>query len=374
LCKDREDCEIDLYSHASAPYSYGVSDIIQKLLEGAFASGATDVFLTEGERPRMRYNGAVYAAGEELVTRGQMMDVWYQCGYAPEATLEADGSYDLSPRLRLRVNLFHTLGRMSVVMRPIRNQVPGFDELNLPGELLQGWLARDSGLILISGPTGAGKSTTLASCLDWINQHQSKHIVTIEDPVEYLFENKHSWFSQREVGRDTDAFPVALRSALRQSPDVIMIGEIRDVDTATTALRAAETGQLVLSTLHCSGVADSLDRVRRLLDPGKNPGIEALLSQQLIGLMSQRLLPRVDGHLQVVLEYFENQGATRKWIAEGSHKELYDYICRAPHEVASPFLRYLIAGVEQGVLEPAVARSAADRPQDFDRAMRGITQ
>jgi len=273
------------------------------------------------------------------------------------------------------MNVYRTLGRLAAVLRPVKVEAPSFEELGLPEDLLKKWISRRSGLILITGPTGSGKSTTVAACLDWINRNYSRHIVTIEDPIEYLFENDKSYFSQREVNRDTGDFDIALRQALRQNPDVIFFGEIRDPESALAALRASETGHLVISTLHGSGVAGvptSLERVNRML-ASHSTNTPGLLSQQIIGIMSQQLLPRLNGGLVAVLEYFSNVGVTRKWISQGKFDELRDHINRSQDDDSCPFLRYLVAAVNQNIVDPQTARASCDRPQDLDRALRGIS-
>jgi len=346
-----------------------------ELLATAFHGGASDVFLVEGERPRVRSDGEVVTAHGEALEHDTIAAVWRECGLDPDATLDADASLEVEDIGRLRVNAYRTLGRLALVMRPIKEEVAGFEELGLPGDLLTRWLHRRSGLILVVGPTGSGKSTTVAACLDWINEHHARHVVTIEDPIEYLFTSRRSLFSQREVQRDTGGFEAALRQALRQNPDVIFFGEIRDAESALSALRASETGHLVITTLHGSGVAGvptAVERLGRLIHSDAG-GAVALLSQQLVGVISQQLLPRLDGGLVAVLEYFENVSVTRKWIAEGRFHELRDHVDGSGDELACPFLRYLVAAVRQNILDPETARSACDRPQDFDRAMRGIS-
>jgi twitching motility protein PilT len=348
---------------------------LKELIATAFNSGASDLLFTEGERPRVRQDGEVIAAHGEPVGHAAIAAIWRECGLDPEDALDGDASCEVEGAGRLRVNAFRTLGRLAVVMRPIKSEVADFDTLGLPGAVLARWLGRRSGLILVTGPTGSGKSTTVAACLQWINRRLPRHIVTIEDPIEYLFPNDRAFFSQREVHHDTGSFDTALRQALRQNPDVIFFGEIRDSESAMSALRASETGHLVISTIHGSGVAGvpvALERILRLLGFG-DLGATGLLSQQLIGVMSQQLLPRLDGGLAVVLEYFENVAVTRKWIAEGRLAEMRDHVDTCRDDTACPFLRYLVAAVRQNILDPDTARAACDRPQDFDRALRGIS-
>jgi pilus retraction protein PilT len=338
----------------------------------AFALEANDVLLIEGEAPRIRRHGDLQALDAPIVSHAEMRDLWNACGINPDDHHEADVSWQADTTERLRVNLYHTLGRLAAVLRPIRKHVPTLAELGLPADLLESWMTRRYGLILVTGPTGSGKSTTVASCLDWLNHHAPRHIVTLEDPIEYLFDNHRAVFSQREIRQDSASFPAGLRAALRQSPDVIFIGEIRDPETALIALHAAETGHLVISTLHSSSVVETLDRFTHLL--GADPaGALNLLASQLVGILNQQLLPRPDGGLFPALEYMQNEAATRRWILERQSAELHDHLRRNPGPTRCTLLDYLVHATRQGFLDPDTARSACPRPQDFDRAMRGIS-
>lgn len=350
---------------------------LTELFLAAFADGASDLFLLQGEGPRTRHHGEVIAAAAPALEHAELAALWRACGLDPEVDLDGDASLEIRPGSRLRVNAYRSLGRLAAVLRPIKREVPSFEELGLPGELLARWMQRRSGLVLVCGPTGSGKSTTVAACLQWINHHQARHVVTIEDPIEYLIPSRSSLFSQREVHRDTGDFETALRQALRQNPDVIFFGEIRDAPSALAALRASETGHLVLSTLHGSGVTgvpSAMERLARLVGSGSSA--TSLLAQQLVGIMSQQLLPSSDRSLVPVLEFFENSAITRKWIAEDRFAELRDLIDAAdPADggTARPFLHDLIALTRAQRIDPETARAACDRPRDFDRAMRGFS-
>jgi len=353
-----------------------VNPEIRSLIQNAFVGGASDVFLMEGEKPRVRSDGDVITAFGATISREDVADIWRTCGANPDTENDGDSSLQVEGAGRLRANLYRTLGRLAVALRPIKKDIPTFEQLGLPGAMLTSWMERRSGLIVVCGPTGSGKSTTIAACLQWVNRNQPRHIVTIEDPIEYLFENDRALFSQREVRRDTENFSVALRAALRQNPDIILFGEIRDAETAYAALRAAETGHLVISTLHGSGVAGvptAMERLNRILSDTSTAGAASLLAHQLIGAIAQQLLPRIDGGVVAVLEYFQNEGATRKWIEENRYDELKDHLNKTEDSKGCSFLRYLVAATNQGILDPATARSATDRPLDFDRAMRGIS-
>ncbi|MES2475596.1 MAG: ATPase, T2SS/T4P/T4SS family [Verrucomicrobiota bacterium] len=349
-----------------------MTSALHQLIRDAFADNASDVFLIEDEPPRIRREDQVLQLHPGPVPRSAMEEFWRSCCVEPDIHLDADISWRVPDGGRLRVNLYQTLGRLAAVLRPIRDEIPTLSQLGLPAELLESWIQRRFGLILVTGPTGAGKSTTVASCLDFINRTAARHIVTLEDPIEFLFTNQKSLFSQREIRNDCADFATALRSALRQSPDVLFIGEIRDAETALTALRAAETGHLVISTLHSSSVVETLDRITHLIR-SETSGALNLLASQLVGILSQQLLPRSGGGLFLALEYLQNEAATRRWILENRLSDLQDHLLKSNDPGCCALLDYLVASVRQGFLEADVARAACSRPQDFDRAMRGIS-
>ena len=361
-----------LFPFQAPEYAAKMISALTQLIRDSFTDKATDVFIVENEPPRIRRDGEVIMLHPGPVTHAAMVEFWQDCGVDPLCHLDADVSWQIPEGNRLRVNLYHTLGRLAVAMRPIRNDVPSLTDLGLPADLLQSWLQRRYGLILVTGPTGSGKSTTVAACLDWINQNFARHIVTLEDPIEYLFENERSLFSQREIRQDSENFSSGLRAALRQSPDVIFIGEIRDPETAITALHAAETGHLVISTLHSSSVVETVDRFTHLLVSQSSSALN-LLASQLIGIISQQLLPRQGGGLFPALEYIQNEAATCRWILERNLPELQDHLHKAKSPTMCSLLEYLVAAARQGLLSHETARSACPRPQDFDRAMRGIS-
>lgn len=345
---------------------------IHDYVRSAFTEGATDLILSEGHPPRVRINGEIIPFENHPLDHEEMVSFWQDVGADPATDLEKDIGWSSGDGSRLRVNLFKSLGGLCAVLRPIKRSIPDFQELGLPSPLLMSWLARRSGLIIVSGPTGCGKSTSVASCLDWVNHHYRRHVVTIEDPVEYLFEDDLSHFSQREVGQDTPSFSIALRAALRQSPDVIFLGEIRDEDSALIALRAAETGHLVLATLHSPGVAESLERLGNLYSPNHRDASLQLLSNHLIGILSQRLLPSAEGGLHLVVEHLENEAAVRGWIRERQQAEIRDMLHRSDSPGNLSFLKSLCEAVFAGKIHPATARAAAPNPLDLDRALRGI--
>src|SRR5437763_8280258 len=239
---------------------------IDSILDAAEQRQASNVFLPENERPQLKINEQSAVLGEEPTSLAQITAFWQACGANAkgDGDMDRDSGFISRTQTRYRVNLHCTMGRLGAVLRRIKTHVPSLKTLGAPEWLLTRWGAREHGLILVTGPTGSGKSTTIASLLQWMNENLVRHIVTIEDPVEYQFTSKRCHFTQRQVGRDTGSFSSGLRSALRQAPDVIFVGEIRDYETALTALQASETGHLVVSTLHSEKVADTMERYLNL--------------------------------------------------------------------------------------------------------------
>lgn len=351
-----------------------VSPTILRHLHSTRQHGASDLFLEEGGPPRVKLHGAVQELQEPPVTRADLAGFWLACGADPDKENDHDASYALEEGARFRVSLFRHSGRLGAALRVIKVQVPTMESLGLPEHVLIPWLQRRSGLILVTGATGSGKSTTLASCLEWLNSHYQKHIITLEDPVEYQFTSRHSLFTQREIGTDTSSFPRALRAALRQAPDVILLGEIRDAETAFTALQACETGHLVLSTLHSTDCVDTLERLNTMFpDRERHSGL-LLLSMQLVGILSQILLPRAgdQGGMTVLCEYIENSGATRPWIRNEKLPEIRDHLNRSQTTETQSFLRALLAALRDGRITEETALAAAPNPGDLQRALRGL--
>ena len=247
------------------------------------------------------------------------------------------------------------------------------ETLGIPAELLRDWITRPSGLILVCGPTGSGKSTTLASSLQWLNENVSRHVITIEDPIEYIFSNRMALFTQREVGIDTPSFAEGLRRSLRQNPDVILVGEIRDAETAMTAIQACETGHLVLATLHSSNCVDAIERLQLLFPPAARDSVRRTLSGQLLGILCQRLLSGLRAGVVVAAEYFSNIGAMRKYIADGKMPDLVYAIGRSDPRSAQSFLASVSQLVQTQRVSEEVAVASSDNPQELLRALRGIS-
>ncbi|MCF6313965.1 MAG: Flp pilus assembly complex ATPase component TadA [Verrucomicrobiales bacterium] len=346
--------------------------IDQLCCDASRSASTTDLYLCENSPPHLRSQNLVSAIDDTLLSRQDLADFWTHCGADPQITTDHDSAYVASNGRRFRVNLNRQLGKLAAVLRPIEIAIPSFEQLQLASSVLADWSSRSSGLVLLTGPTGCGKSTSVAACLEWINQQRQAHIVTIEDPIEFLFQSKNSIFTQREVGSDTPSFQQGLRRALRQSPHVIFVGEIRDQETAVTALQAAETGHLVFSTLHCHNISDAVERLSNLFPVESRDSALLILSKQLVGIMAQRLLPGSEGRLTPVSEYIQNLGATPQWIREGAHQKIADLLSREG-EGNQSFLQSILTEFRAGNIDENTAIQACDNPDDFDRAQRGIS-
>ncbi|MCP8617934.1 type IV pilus twitching motility protein PilT [Salirhabdus salicampi] len=273
---------------------------MDELLHRAYTEGASDVHLTVGMPPVFRLYGHLETIGNtpfskvelEAMTKSlmpeQLWDEFQQNG-------EVDFSYDLADISRYRINVYKQREGLSAAIRLIPGGIPSLESLQMPN-VLQKIAAKPQGLVLVTGPTGSGKSTTLAAMIDYINETKRKHIITLEDPIEYIHHNKKSLLEQRQVGRDTQTFATGLRSALRQDPDVILVGEMRDLETITTAVTAAETGHLVFGTLHTNSAPSTIERIVDVFPGEQQSQIRYQLASVLVAVISQRLFPLKHGN------------------------------------------------------------------------------
>lgn len=346
---------------------------LDDILRSADSHQASDVFLMEGEIPRLKINEQIMLFGDEPMGLSQMVGLWQACGVSPEGETDRDSGLVSTSQTRYRVNLHKALGRLGVVMRRIKTTLPVLENLGVPDWLLTKWALRTRGLILITGPTGMGKSTTMAGLLQWMNENMGRHIVTIEDPVEFIYPNKSCMFTQREVGRDTASYARGVRGAMRQAPDVIMVGEIRDFETAMATLQASETGHLVLASVHSDSVVDAVERVAHLFPPEQAGLGLHLLSQQVIGVLCQKLIPRVDESLHLLVEHLENGGAVKPWIAKQESEHIRNYMQRGNDPNCVTFLTNIVRAYEAGYISETEAIAACGNETEFKRAARGIS-
>ncbi len=301
---------------------------INELLTIAVNQNASDLHLTVGRPPMLRvYGELVPISGEMELNQGMirelvapMLDEAHQNFL--EETGQVDFSYGIQSLGRFRVNLFRQRGAISGVMRLIPTEIPELTSLGIP-EVVKTFAEKSRGLVLMTGPTGSGKTTTLAALIDLINTNRSCHIITLEDPIEFLHRHKKSVINQREVGADTDSFANALRAALREDPDVILVGEMRDLETIQTALTAAETGHLVFATLHTNDTTQTVDRIIDVFPPHQQQQIRMQLSVTLQGIVAQQLIPKFNQPGRVLAtEILIANGAVRNLIREGKTYQL----------------------------------------------------
>ncbi len=349
-----------------------VTQSIDLCCKAAVEYRSSDLILRCGEPPLLRISGSVTFIDMPPIRREDILSLRTACG-VPESAVDYDASFVSSDGLRFRVNFNMHLGMESAVLRLIKTSVPALEELGVPFEILQDWAQRRSGIIIVSGPTGSGKSTTLASILEWVNHNLERHVVTIEDPVEYVFKGDKSYFTQRAVGLDTPSFEEGLKRSLRQAPDIILLGEIRDVVTAEVALQAAETGHLVLTTLHASDACEVVERMTAFFPESLKNGYLQVLSNQLLGVLCQKLLPSVLGDSVLACEYFSNIGIMRRLIREADLHGLADQISIASQNEAQSFLRSLYQLVISAKISEEQATLASSRPVDLRRMLMGVT-
>jgi twitching motility protein PilT len=342
------------------------------LLRRAVEAGASDIHLKFGRPPMLRRDGAVAPLeGTDELSNAQLD------GYLRAVTnlspskydkFNAAGDLDLAYTAdglpRFRVNAFRQRGMISFALRVIPKEVPRFEQLGLP-EGIRKLAEEHRGLVLVTGATGSGKTTTLAAMIDYINRTRQSHIVTIEDPIEILHPDHQSIVNQREIGLDTENFGQALRRALRQDPDTILIGELRDAETAQTALQAAESGHLVFSTLHTVDAAETIGRMIEFFPEGKQAQVRSIMAGVLRGVVSQRLLPRVGGGRAAAVEIMITNARIADLIRENKPEEITDAIAEGEFFKMQTFQKALIDKVLDGTVDREVAANASSSRHDF---------
>ncbi len=329
--------ELALPKAAPEAHVKDLSDVhIDELLEIVVGRNASDLHIAVGIPPVIRVDGELYAtnytAFHELSSQRMIYDILTDEQIQRfESTFELDCSYALGKAARFRVNVFRDKGTVAGAFRLIPARIPTVRELNLP-LVLEDLARRPRGLVLVTGPTGSGKSTSLAAMIGLINTEQSKHIITIEDPIEYLHTHKRSIINQRELGQDTKNFQIALREALREDPDVILVGEMRDNETMQLAITAAETGHLVFSTVHTNNAAQTVDRIVDVFPAGQQEQVRVMLSNNLEAVVSQQLLPRagMPGRIAAI-EIMIASAAIRNLIREAKAHQITSIIQTSAH-------------------------------------------
>ena len=349
---------------------------IEPLLEECIKRNASDLHLQVGLPPILRLDGVLhpittYAA---LTNEDVQRLVFSTLDEEQQKILIKDKEFDYSFAFgdlgRFRVNAFHEKGNMAAAFRLIPNVIKSIEDLGLPG-VVADFADHPNGLVLVTGPTGSGKSTTLAALVDKINTEKAVHIITIEDPIEFTHRSKRAVVAQREVHYDTYSFAAALRSILREDPDVVLIGEMRDLETIQAAITVAETGHLVFATLHTNSAAQSIDRMIDVFPAHQQPQIRTQLSNILVGICSQRLVPAINGGRMAVAEIMVANSAVRAIIREGKTHQLDMTIQTGADQGMQTMDRELARYVKAGAINYDDARQYAVDVAEFDRLARG---
>jgi twitching motility protein PilT len=350
----------------------------ERLLRAMVEQEASDLFLKVGNHPFLRIHGQLIPVGDEKLTSEEI------AGFASElmgpdqrqllhAERELDFAFEHAGVGRFRANVLWQRGTMALVIRRIQRLIPGFEELNLPAEVLTKLVGEKYGLILLTGPTGSGKSTTAGAMLDFINQTNARHIVTLEDPIEFQFEEAQAIINQREVGVDTRSFSEGLRHVMRQSPDVLFVSDIRDRETMEAALLAAEAGQLVLSCVHTTNVVTTVERLTAFFPSHQHTLIRLRLSLILRGIISLRLLMRGDGSGRLpVCEILTVTPRVRELLREGRTDELPEALHGGRMFGMQTFTQALYQRYRNGEVTLEEALRYADSPEDLQLAVREI--
>ncbi|MCS6957763.1 MAG: PilT/PilU family type 4a pilus ATPase [Aquificaceae bacterium] len=357
--------------------------MLQLILEKALELGASDIHLKTGSVPTVRVKKQLMRLTDfpllddrimELIVREVLEKNRKKMAEFDEFG-EADTSYSLPGLARFRVNVYKQRNTTGIAFRVIPFNIPPFEKLNLPEVMKRVVLEHTKGLILVTGPTGAGKSTTLASLIEVINSTRSDLIVTIEDPIEYLFRDNKSYIVQREVGIDTSSFVRGLRAALREDPDVIMVGEIRDSETAQIALQAAETGHLVMSTLHTLDTKETINRLIGMFNLEVREQIRIQLAETLVAIFSQRLLPRADGTGVIpAVEVLINTASIKESIIDPAKFDEIPLLLERGKPVYGTqlFDQHLEELYRNGIIDYTTALMYASRPTDLELKLKGI--
>jgi twitching motility protein PilT len=344
------------HAEAVGPRAGGNIDVLHRMLVMLVEARGSDLHLTVGSPPMIRVDGGLQPLPGYGKLNSNDTAILAAAAVSPQQwdtfqrDHELDFAYSITGVSRFRGNLYAQRNSYGAVFRAIPHTIKPLDELGMPTSVARfAHLAR--GLVLVTGPTGSGKTTTLASLLDLANRSRSAHIVTIEDPIEFLHPHKRSLVNQREVGTDTESFPQALKHALRQDPDIILVGELRDLETTATALTAAETGHLVLATLHTQSATQTIDRVIDIFPPHQQLQIRAQLAAGLQGVVTQALAPRADGKGRVVIsEILTATPAIRSLIREGKSHQIPSFMQAGGSEGMLAFDQHLAERVREGLV------------------------
>jgi twitching motility protein PilT len=347
---------------------------IKKLLQSVVTYGASDLHLVSRTEPQIRLDGALKPVNLPKLTGEDIEEMAYSLiTEKQKQQFEEHNELDFALLLpgigRFRVNYYRTLGEIGAAFRTIPIEIPSLDDIAAP-EVYKKLIKREKGLILVTGPTGSGKSTTLAAMLNEINLNEQKHVVTVEDPVEFIHQNKKCVFSHRGVGEDTKSFAIALKYAMRQDPDIILIGEMRDKETIEAALTAAETGHLVFGTLHTSSAPGTINRIIDVFTGDEQPQIRAMISTSLVAVIAQALLPKLGGGRVAASEILVTNHAISNLIREDKVHQIYSQMQLGQENTGMiTQTQALVKYIKDGKVSRDVALQFSNKPEELSKAI-----
>jgi twitching motility protein PilT len=356
------------------PANQGIE--LETFLRMAVSQGVSDIHFRVGTPPVLRRDGEMYMTKLPPMDESGIMR--FARGIFPDSflgqlknTKDVDFSFELDSVSRFRVNLFYELNKIGLVLRIIPLKIPSLDSLDLPSSLKQ-FTTLHRGLVLVTGPTGSGKSTTLAAMLDMINEQTHRHIVTLEDPIEFVHQDKNSVITQRQIGMDTDSFLTGIKQSLRQDPDVILIGEMRDRETILAAIQAAETGHLVFSTLHTADTVQTINRIINAFQPHERDPIRIQLASVLQGSVSQRLVPKAEGRGRLAVnEVLVVTSTVRDYILKNEMDEIYHVLNNGGFEGMASLNHSLLKAFQNNLITAEAALATSENPVQLNQMLRG---
>ena len=349
---------------------------INAFLRKAVEEGVSDVHLRIDEVPVVRKDGKIVKTNYPVIKEKDISHVLNvvlpkYLRTKVQAAFDLDFSYEIKGISRFRINLARQLGNTSLVFRIIPYEIPSFAELKLPPALNM-FAKFHSGIVLVTGPTGSGKSTTIASLIDLINKNERKHIITIEDPIEFIYSNKNCIITQRQVEIDTLSFPDGVKYALRQDPDVILIGEIRDLETLTSAMKAAETGHLVIASLHTNDAIQTVNRIVGMFDPKDRDGVRKQLAETLRACVAQKLLPLKSGHGRIpACEIMVVTPTIKDFIIKDELEQIYDLVKKGSYNDMITMNMSLLQLIKEGLISKETAVEVSDNKVEIEQMLRG---
>ena len=352
---------------------------INSFLKKAVSIGASDVHLRVNEHPTIRKDGKIIKIDMPVLTENDLIEALNiilpkSAKTRAQSVFDIDFAYEIKDVSRFRINLSRQLGQSALVIRNIPYTVKKFEELSLPVSIEQ-FARLNNGLVLVTGPTGSGKSTTLASLIDYININFPKHIVTIEDPIEFIFTNKKSIVSQRQVDVDTASFADGVKYAMRQDPDVILIGEIRDKETVISALKASETGHLVFATLHTNDSIQTVNRIVNLFEPQDRENVRSQLGSTLRGTISQKLVTRKNGEgRHLACEILVATPTVKDFIIKDELEQIYDLVKKGSFNDMLTMNMSLLKLVQKDIITQEEALDKSDNKNELQQMLRGVYQ